>query len=162
MRLRAERILNWIIVLGSLVLIGSLIFLRIANTANLVAGTMAPGTRIDVPGITWQDTRRTVVLALSTRCPYCTASAYFYRRLKSSADVKGYRLVAVFPQPSDEARSYLESLHLEVLEIRELPLNRLGVTATPTLIVVDSQGRIVSAWVGQLSPAMEAAVVSTL
>ena len=42
---------------------------------------IAPGTKLSVEGVDWKTNGRTLVLALSVGCRYCTESAPFYKRL---------------------------------------------------------------------------------
>src|SRR6266403_2612076 len=56
------------------------------------------GTKISLVGIDWSKSDRTVVLALSTGCHYCSESAPFYQKLQQQ-NPNNVRLVAVLPQP---------------------------------------------------------------
>jgi thioredoxin-related protein len=110
--------------------------------------------------IDWRRNGQTLLLAVSSNCRFCTESAPFYRKLAERKH--NARLVVISPQPVAEGREYLEQLGVYVDEIKQLPLDKLGVTGTPTLIVVDSSGAITRFWTGKLSPEQEAAVLGVL
>ncbi|HEX8179018.1 MAG TPA: rhodanese-like domain-containing protein [Pyrinomonadaceae bacterium] len=130
-------------------------------------GTLEPaaliGSHPTLPAVDWAKQGRTVLLALSTHCRYCTQSAPFYQRLAQTlarqADTK---LLAVFPEESAEAQRYLQALGLSVAGVYQAPLANIGVGGTPTLLVVDDKGAVVKAWVGQLNDDDESEVWQAL
>jgi hypothetical protein len=119
-----------------------------------------PGTKITVNGVDWAKNRRTLLLAISNKCHFCSESAPFYQRLSREHDK--VQLVAVLPQSVEEGHAYLDSLKVTVDDIRQGSFTLLGVRGTPTLILVDSNGTAVKSWVGKLDAAQEANVISSL
>lgn len=117
--------------------------------------------RSSLPGVDWARNGRTLVLAISTGCHFCTESGPFFRRIQKDA-TKGIRLLAVLPQPAAEARKYLESLGVAVDEVRQAQLNSIGVRGTPTLLLVDKSGVVTDAWVGRLEPSQQDQVLAAL
>lgn len=116
------------------------------------------GDVVALTGIDWQKSGKTLLLALSTTCHFCTRSGPFYQRLaKEHGDA---RLVALVPQSSEEGRAYLKGLGVDVDDVRQTSLGELGVSGTPTLILVDGEGVASEVWVGALSPDKEEEVVS--
>jgi len=61
------------------------------------------------------------------------------------------RVVALFPQPLLDSRTYLDNLGLNVDEIVQSPLNSVGASGTPTLLLIDNKGAVINSWVGKLS-----------
>ena len=121
------------------------------------------GARLPVPGIDWTKNERTLLIALSRGCHFCSASAPFYKRLTQElSGQKEVGLVAAFPQPVDDARSYLSNLGVSIADVRQLRLDSLGVLGTPTLILVNREGVVINAWRGQLPSAKEDEVFSQL
>lgn len=120
------------------------------------------GTKLAVKNLDWTQRDRTLILAVSTQCHFCTASAGFYQRLSTQAKLKNVRIVAVFPQPESEAKTYFQGLNVPVTEIYRAPLSEVSVSGTPTIIMVDRSGVITKAWVGQLTPPKENEVLSQL
>lgn len=117
------------------------------------------GTRISLPGIDWNKSNRTVVLALSTTCHFCSESAPFYQKLEQQR-TSNVRLVAVLPQPIDDGRNYLNKLGVSVDQIVQAPLSSLGVRGTPTLILLDHNGAVIDSWIGKLADTEDAKVIS--
>lgn len=112
-------------------------------------------------GVNWSANGRTLLLGLQTTCPYCTESAPFFRKLTAAA-VGKTRTVAVLPQSTDAARRYLDGLGVHVDEIKQASLSGIGVSHTPTLVLVDSSGIVRRAWTGELPSEDEADVLSAV
>lgn len=123
--------------------------------------TVGTSIKDRIAGVDWQKNGRTLVLALSTQCHFCTASAPFFRTLveQSSNNVK---TVAVFPQPVDEAQKYLNGEGVRVDQIAQADLNRIGVRGTPTMLLVNSVGAVTNVWVGELQPSQQVQVLNAL
>jgi hypothetical protein len=146
------------------VLIVAVIYSHVAPQKS-ASGSSLPslrGIQIDMPGVAWGDTRHTVVLVMSVHCRFCTASADFYRRLQEVAVKRGVPIIAVLPQPVDEARTYLANLHIPISVIKQQSLASLSVPGTPTLMIVGPDGKLTDSWTGQLSPDVEKEVLSKL
>ena len=120
-----------------------------------------PGTKLSLPGVEWGPKRRTLLLALSTDCRYCTESAPFYQRLaqeKEKHDDLG--LLAVLPQSIDESQKYLGEHGIKVDAVKQATPGSLNVRGTPTLILVDQTGAVVESWIGKLPPPKEVEVLN--
>lgn len=121
------------------------------------------GAKLPIDGIDWNKNERTLLIALSQECRYCSASAPFYQRLtKDISGTKNVGVVAVFPQPVNDARNYLNKLGVSVADIRQVSLDDLGVIGTPTLILVNRDGFVTNSWRGQLPANKEDEVLSQL
>ena len=145
------RILNIAIVLVALVLSGLLVrkffFQRSAPGSNYVLTTNAA---IRISGINWADSDRTLLLALSKECKYCSSSAGFYRRLAASiASQTNMRLLAVFSEKDSDAEAYLKQLEVPIRELRYVSLSSLGIKSVPTLALVDRNGVVTYMWAGK-------------
>ncbi len=117
------------------------------------------GDVLSIPNVNWRN-GQTLLLALSTSCRFCTDSAPFYQRL--SKDPGDTRLVAVFPQENSEGERYLSNLGVKVDDVEQASLGDLGILGTPTLVLVDSTGKVINKWEGALSPAVESEVIGQL
>jgi hypothetical protein len=125
------------------------------------AEQIRPGTKINLPGVDWSKSEQTLVLALSDGCHFCTESAGFYQRLaKEKASVGGVRLIAVLPQEISQGQTYLSKLGVAVDEVRQSTLSAIGVSGTPTLLLVDKNGAVKQSWLGKLPPDKETEVLS--
>ena len=125
-----------------------------ASAQAPVRPKIQPGTALTLPGVDWSKSERTLVLAVSTTCHFCTESAPFYQQLQK-AKPNNLRLIAALPQPTDEGRRYLTKLDVNLSEIVQVPLASIGVSGTPTLILVNDKGVVTESWVGKL-PDVEA------
>ena len=124
---------------------------------------ITPGSKLSVSNLSdlkLASSRRTLILALSNTCHFCTESAPFYKRLAQNR--RSTRLVAVLPQSVKESQAYLTKLGFSVDEVTQLNLAEIGVLGTPTVVLVDNQGVIQHSWVGKLSPDKERAVLNAL
>ena len=123
---------------------------------------ISAGSNVSIPGMDWQKNGKTLLLAIAPGCHYCSESAPFYQRLaRETADGKA-KLIAVLPTPDSEGRKYLKELGVNISEVKQVSLDSIGVTGTPTLILVNEAGVVTRAWVGQLPYDQEAEVLSQL
>ncbi|MGZ8843532.1 MAG: TlpA family protein disulfide reductase [Pyrinomonadaceae bacterium] len=123
--------------------------------------TPQPGTKISLPGIDWSKSSRTVVLALSTTCHFCNESAPFYQNLAQQKP-GNVSLIAVFPQPVEDSRNYLNKLGVRTTDVVQSSLRSIGASGTPTLLLVDNNGSITASWVGKLSDSEAASVIEQI
>jgi len=124
--------------------------------------TIALGTHFALKNIHWEASRKTIVLALSTSCHYCTESAGFYRDLVKECQTRGVRTIAVLPQTVIEAQSYLIKEGVKVDDVRQAPLSSFEITGTPTLLLINSEGKVEHVWYGKLPPNGEKDVLAKL
>jgi peroxiredoxin len=117
--------------------------------------TIAKGQKLNLDSLNWTPQKSTLVLALSTNCHFCTESAPFYRRVAVASQKQGLPLVAVFPQPVQEARNYLSHQGLSFNEVLQAPLSNIQVGGTPTLLLIDQTGVVQRVWIGKLSAEQE-------
>jgi thioredoxin-related protein len=102
----------------------------------------------------WHSHRETLLLALRDGCHYCKDSAPFYKKLtefERSGAIKDFHILAVFPDPSEIVSDLLKSEQLDLDSISSVDFEELGVTGTPTAVLVDQSGRVLELWVGELS-----------
>ena len=130
-------------------------------SANSQRPSIQAGTTVSLPGIDWSKSKRTLVLALSTTCHFCSESAPFYQKLLQEKP-DDLRLVAVLPQPVGDSRNYLNQLGVKVNEVVQGSLRSVGVSGTPTLLLIDREGSIVDSWIGKLSDSEGANVIAQL
>lgn len=134
----------------------------VPTQAAAITGIQA-GTKLSLPNIDWNANRQTLVMALSTNCHFCTESAPFYQRLvQERVGHRNVRLIAVFPQPSREGEEYLKGLALNVDDVKQAELGSLGVSGTPTLILLNNEGVVEDSWRGKLNGDREGEVLRRL
>ena len=119
------------------------------------------GTKMSLVGIDWSKSNRTVVLALSTGCHFCSESAPFYQKLQQQKP-NNVRIVAILPQPVEDGRNYLTKLGVSLNEVVQAPLASVGVSGTPTLLLINHDGVVTDSWVGKLSDGEAARVINRI
>lgn len=72
------------------------------------------------------------------------------------------KLIAVFPTDMGDNAAQLNRLGIASIEVRQLPLAKIQVRGTPTLILANEEGEIINFWVGKLPPEKEAEVIDKL
>ena len=108
-----------------------------------------PGERISIPNVDWSQNKKSLVFFLKKDCPYCTSSAPLYRQLIADASKRNVKCVAVLPNSSEDARKYIQYLELPIENIQTgLPLAPYKISGTPTVLFVDHEGIVRSAWIG--------------
>ena len=158
------RILNIAILVVAVVLSGLLVrkffFQPSAQTPDY---QLTANAKLQINGIDWADSERTVLVALSKECKYCSGSAEFYKRLAAGlAKQTNTRLLTVFSEKESEAEAYLERLQVPIRELRYVPFSSLGIKSVPTVAIVDRDGVVTYMWVGKLPPHEEKGLMSKL
>src|SRR5436190_19962074 len=108
-------------ILLAVVLVRSYLFRQSSATQTSVSSTAAvrPGTKLSLPGVDWKANGRTLVMALSTQCHFCSESAQFYQRVAQERTKTGnLRLLAILPQSLNESQTYLKELGVTVDDIK--------------------------------------------
>jgi thioredoxin-related protein len=158
---------NLAVLLVAMVLLGAVVstrWLARPGKANFENGLQKGQVLAQLPSIDYSAAPQTVVLAISTNCSYCKESLPFYKRLLGEQQSAGQRtrMVAVFPNPKPEVEQYKEQNQLYLESVPALNYSTLNVTGTPTLILVDSTGRVLDFWVGKLSKDEEQQVIEAV
>jgi thioredoxin-related protein len=114
-----------------------------------------------IEGWDWAAHDQTLMLVLKKGCRFCEDSAPFYQRLLTQQKQSGSHaaIVAVFPDAADVAKEVVKSEGLAVEVISGVPLEKLNVAGTPTLLLVDRTGKVLKVWMGVLSPRQELEVI---
>ena len=71
-------------------------------------------------------------------------------------------MVALFPDDTSRAEQYLSDSGLAIPEIKRSNLGVLGITGTPTVLIVTKDGIVANAWEGKLPLAVEEEVLRAL
>ena len=104
-------------------------------------------------GIEFAAASYTLILVVQQECPTCAASMPFYRRItdRANGDVQ---VVVAAPARNVGIRRYLGAHGVEpdsIVLLGPEGNEALPVSMTPTLLLTDSSGRVLHAWVGKLS-----------
>lgn len=154
-------------VILSVVLLKVFVFPRPATLASSTTGSdvgqVQKGMNLKsaLPGVDWAKNRRTLVMAISTQCHFCTESMPFFQRVTTDS---GYHIktLALLPQTKAEGEAYLSKGGVRVDDVRQVTLNSVGVRGTPTLLLVDGAGTVTNTWYGKLSSDQEGTLLAEL
>ena len=119
----------------------------------------------EISGADYKQFPRTLILALNVDCRYCTRSVPFYNSLAQAGQENAgkFNIVAAFINNDAElVKSYAEEKQLSVQTIAGVDLDKLGIHMTPTIILVDSAGKVLDSWRGALQPDGEREVFAAL
>ena len=122
------------------------------------------GDAVDIPNIDWSSNRSTLVLAIHSKCSFCVDSAPFYRRLLATANAPS-RVSVVMPEPVVEGsagRDFLKNLTSQPQNAHQVDFRRAKIRGTPTILLVDRDGRVRRIWSGKLSEDGERDVLAAL
>src|SRR5262249_36367789 len=122
--------------------------------------TVSVGTAVFLPDIYLAGDGRTQVLPVQEGGDLLSERAPFYQRLVREASNNHIPVVAVFPQTIESGQKYLNDIKVPINNVRQATLKSIGVGGTPTLLLVDNTGKIVTGWIGKLAPDQEMEVLS--
>ena len=116
------------------------------------------GKRIKLEGLP----EHAMVVAISTRCPYCLRSMPFYAKILRHEKESGSsrQLVASMPQKAGIADEFLKRSNVAFDRVYTGASSDDDIVATPTLLLVD-KGTISRTWVGLLTPLQQQAVLDS-
>jgi Rhodanese-like domain len=113
------------------------------------ANPLTVGTMVRLQAEDWMKNGQTAVFILSTQCHWCSLSAPDYRAVLLYLRQNKIRTLAAFPENMTATQQYLSEHNLTFDAVRQVDLGRLGVSVTPTLLVVDQYGKVAGEWVGK-------------
>ncbi len=162
---RLDQIANIAVIVTSLALLG---FLGSAwygshygPQSHVARNKVLVGSTVKLPGVDFTRNGKTLLIAVSSTCHFCQESQPFYRQLANTPGSTA-NLVAVLPMPQRDAEIYVHSTISPSLRVVSASLNTIDVDSTPTLLLVDGQGKVEKAWVGKLDDSGEKQVQSQL
>jgi thioredoxin-related protein len=155
-----------VMVVVGVFLFGFVVYRSLSHPKQAVQVTEpAVGTVLSaLPGYSWGQHRKSLVLVVRKGCHYCEDSMPFYRELakaqkegESNAD-----LVSVLPDGGTDAAHLLQDAQLDVPIIASFPLQQIHISATPTVILVDRNGKVEKTWVGEQPVDGQKAILSAI
>jgi len=130
------------------------------------ASTVSPlrGETITLKDVVWEQAPQSVVIVLSAHCHWCRESVPLYQKLSTlhKATKAAFQLIAISADAGDELSRFLAANLIEVDRIIPADVARLGIQATPTVLLVNRQGRVESSWRGAMRSSDESAFLKTL
>jgi len=161
MKAKIEVVANIVVILLAAV-IGSVYLKDRFSAPNPAPNEVKAGDKLPhLDGWDWGAHDRSLVLVLKKGCHFCEDSAPFYQRLAAQQRVEGKdtAIVAVFPDTADTVKEVVQAEALGVHALAGVPLEKLKVSGTPSVLLVDRNGTVVNAWIGMLSPKQELEVM---
>lgn len=158
---KVELITNGLIIVVMLLIGGNYIKSRLVHRP----GELSVGDKINAPhGYDWHRNGETLLIAVRKGCVYCERSYPLYRRLENlerDNQLKAH-LLMVMPDDAVNGSALLSSQQIASESITNVPLNDIKVAGTPTLLLVDANGRLLQSWVGELDASKADALVAQL
>ena len=152
-----------ITLLLGVLLIKQYVFSNAAKTASAThTHNISVGAKVFIPEVDWSTSKQTLILAVKPSCVYCNLSAPFYQKLSKEKDGLGLRLIAVLPDTTFDGQKYVDELGVSVNEIKNVAFKSIGITMTPSLILVDEAGVVQGIWRGKLTPDRESEVLDRI
>lgn len=109
---------------------------------------------------------RALVVAVSPQCHFCNDSLPFYKTLVDQRNQKGSGVKFVAAVPNEAAKAEesqkFTGAGVQVDNMVHLDFASIKVPGTPTLLLVDKQGKVLDVWVGKLDGDREKEVLETL
>lgn len=160
-----ETATNIAVIIAALVVSGVFIlnYLRPNDrrTRRLQAGFEKGQQLAQIPGIAYGEAPKTLLIALNTNCGFCTESIHFYNRLAEiqRASNSKTRIITIFPSTAKEIQQYAEQHRLGLNTMAAVDFRALNVAGTPTMILVDTNGRVIDFWIGKPSESTERQII---
>jgi thiol-disulfide isomerase/thioredoxin len=156
MKTKLEAIANVTVIVMALA-VGGVMLTRYAASYRAPRVVAAGDHLARIPGLDWTQHRETLLLVLNTGCHFCQDSVPFYQKLAQAQrpDADAVQLVAVFPNEAEMVNEFIAHEKLPIRSVPGIPLENLRVNATPTLILVNREGRVERSWVGVLTARQE-------
>ncbi|SRR5579884_2016189 len=105
---------------------------------------------------------RTLIIAISSTCPYCLASMPFHKRVADAARERGTKVIAVCAEAPAVNRAYLASHGIAVERVLSQMESGVLVPQVPTIILVKQDGTVIGSWTGLADGAFARSAIQAL
>jgi hypothetical protein len=122
-------------------------------------------TVVQIPGYSYNSVHQTVIIAISAKCLNCSSQIPFYKNLLriQNDHRQSLRVVAIFPETREAVDEYINKNGIsDVTPIANFNFRSLNIRTVPTLLLVDSSGRLRDFWIGQITEATHRKILDTL
>ena len=120
------------------------------------------GKQINLSGVNWSTNSKTVLLAISSKCGYCTSSLPFYKKLSETISNSQSKLIVVFPEADTDGPKLLEENGVKAHKTINVDFKTINVTGTPTMFYLDASGLVTEAKIGKLTDLEETAFLQKI
>ncbi len=121
----------------------------------------AAGDRVDVPAAWYADAPHTLIVFARASCTACERAQPFLKDVVSRMNGKGAAVMAHPDGAPEDDRKFARSLGVSDDHVF-LTTPGLRVRATPTMVLVDRQGKVLGAWEGAGKPERQAAILKVV
>lgn len=129
-------------------------------------GSVAAGEQLDVLHGALPAANRTLVIAVAPGCHFCNDSMPFYKHLLEERDSSHspVKVVAAVSTPEAQAdeQTKMSANGVKPDAFVHVDFRQIKVPGTPTVLLVDGQGKVLSVWMGKLDERGEHEVLKTL
>ena len=130
--------------LATIVLVRQHFFPQTVSTHS----TALVGKRFAISGLTLPR-RPAIVVAIRSDCQFCTASLPFYRQLGNNRG--SVPLFFLSSEPAEKLREFVDGAGITYDGIASADLRQAGISVTPAMAIIDSEGTVKQAFSGKLS-----------
>lgn len=120
------------------------------------------GQKVLISEIDLSHFQQTIIVVLDRNCRFCKQQTSFYRRLAESSRAQNVKLIFAFPHNLNDGIDYLKAEQIVATDVIRIRMKSLDVRGTPTLLLLNREGKILAKWAGELSRPVEDYVVSIL
>jgi thioredoxin-related protein len=110
--------------------------------------------------------QKALVVALSPTCHFCNESMPFYKRLIEERNQKGSGVKIIAAVPADAAKAEeaqkFAAAGVQPDSLVTVDFASIKVPGTPTIMLVDNQGKVLDVWVGKQDSGGEGKIIDTL
>lgn len=123
-------------------------------------------TFAELRGVVPAGSNTALVMALSPTCHFCNDSMPFYKQLLDKRNESKSPVKVIAAVPAAEAQSAeqknLADHGVQPDAVVHVDFAKIKVPGTPTLLLVDNQGKVLDVWVGKLNASREREVLAKL
>ena len=134
----------------------------ISNREYTETSLSSDGQRVSIAGVDLSPFPQTLIVVLDKNCRFCKQQIPFYRRLAESSRAQNMKLIFAFPHNLNDGINYLQAQQIAATEVIRIRLKSLDIRGTPTVFLLNHEGKILAKWVGELSRPVEDYIISIL
>jgi hypothetical protein len=133
---------------------------------GMPSGAAKGETLAALRGVVPQGSDRALVVALSPTCHFCNESMPFYKALmdKRNESKSAVKVIAAVPQAEVQTaeQKNLADHGVQIDAVVPVDFEKIKIPGTPTVLLVDNQGKVLDVWVGKLDESRQREVLAKL
>jgi peroxiredoxin len=131
----------------------------------MLQGGLQKGAQLpQLAGVDFSKSQKILLVAMDANCDSCRESLPFFNSLVEKLRGKpgDARLITVFQDGEEQTRRYAEQSRLNVDTVFGVDFKLLGLSALPSIILIDSTGTVLDFWIGKPSKDTEEQILKHL